>query len=91
MFLCCVIWSFNQLLVLILMVPSIPAGHGFQCIVMWVCERRAGLLWRSVLVCVGASGSGVAGNLPLRVPPPSSESEEGGLKVVLFKCNVHRV
>jgi hypothetical protein len=42
-------------------------------------------------MCVGASGSGVAGSLPVRDPLTSAGSEEGGLKVVLLRCNVHCV
>ena len=52
---------------------SLPAGLGFRCLVMCI-------VWGSVLMCAEASGSGVAGSLPVRDPLTSSGSEEGGVK-----------
>ena len=66
----------------------VPPATGVSSDVLGAC--CAGAWWGSVLLCVVASGSGVAGSLPLRVPLTSSESEEGGFKVIIL-CDVRCV
>ena len=68
--------------------PGSRRPRGVSSDVLGAC--CAGALWGSELLCVESSGSGVAGSLPFRVPLTSSESEEGGCKVIVL-CDVRCV
>ena len=57
---CGVVWLSSKVLR-----SSMSAGLGFVCIVLCIGECCAGVMWLDVLVCVGSSGSGAAGSLPL--------------------------